>query len=386
MGGGRFRARQLRGVVSAAPSTIGGCGRSRGRLRVRRALSAFLLGSAALVAACGSGTPTRAAGTVTATRMVPGLELLSAIACPTVDWCEAVGATAVNGEGAVMSITQGKSGPRHLVPGTKALTAVSCSSKASCVAVGVGGGHGVIVALQSGSPGSPEPALGMSTFSSLACVGTACEAGGRSQSVGAIASGPSAVLTVPGTTSVNGVDCWRPATCTAIASTSNGKYNDVLVSLFGNSLSPLRIVPPGTSTFGGISCHGSVDCVVVGQGSAKVGNRLVQEAVVVDVESGMPQHLFHLPGSNATALRAVDCPASTVCEAVGATASQGAAGTAQRGVFLAVIGGTPGPLGFVPGKSVELNGISCPSTTLCQAVGENEKTRTGEIVTLAIGG
>ncbi len=271
MGGGRSRWRWLRGIVSSVPSTILGYGRSRGRLRARHTLSAVLLGAVAMLAACGSSTPTRAAGTVTATRTVPGLALLNAIACPTADWCEVVGATAVNGEGAAMSITQGKPGPHHLVPGTKALTAVSCSSKASCEAVGVGGGHGVTVALQNGSPGSPQPAVGMSTFSSLACVGRACEAGGRSQSVGAIASGPSTVLTVPGTTSVNGVDCWRPATCSAIASTSNGKYNDVLVSLFGNSLSPLRIVPPGTSTFGGISCYGLVDCVVVGQGIGEGG-------------------------------------------------------------------------------------------------------------------
>jgi hypothetical protein len=169
-----------------------------------------------------------------------------------------------------------------------------------------------------------------------------------------------------------------------VASTSNGSINDVLVSLSGGFLNPLRLVPPGTSTFGGIACGAPGSCVAVGRGTSKAGERVAQTAVVLNVQAGAPKKLTHLAGSGTVTLQSVSCPSSTFCEAVG---TKDADGTAQGGVFMAVNSGLPGSIGATPkGQTLQLNGISCPTTSTCQVVGDNPSKQTAEVLTLTTGG
>ncbi len=323
--------------------------------------------------------------------MVPHVAILSGIDCPSASQCVAVGATVANGEGVVVPVSSGAPGVPRLVPGAKELTAVACRTAASCVAVGVGGGHGVDVDLTNGTPASAQTVLDMSAFDTISCLRSACYGAGRSLATGAIASGPTAVLTVPGTTSVNGIDCSGPGSCDAIASTSNGKDNGVTFSYNGFRAGPLRVVPPATATFTGIACPGTSQCVAVGLGAFRVGSGgpVSDQAVVVQIHSGSPEHLVHIQGSSAVSLQAIACSSASTCEAVGSSGAASAAtagtGSTSRGAVVEVTKGVPGRVQILPGQTLQLNAISCPTSTQCWAVGENPVKKTGVIVSLSIG-
>jgi hypothetical protein len=314
---------------------------------------------------------------------VSGVAELLGISCPTASSCEAVGATAPNGQGVVVSVSDGRPGPPHVVQGTKALVAVSCRSDASCEAVGVGGGHGVTVAIDGGLPAAPQSVPKMSTFQAVSCPDAACQGGGSTLGVGALDSASSPVVTVPGTTSVNGIACWAAAACQAIASTSNGKFNDVVVALDGGTVGPLGIVPPGTSTFSGIACHDSASCLVVGRGTERVGDRLSEVPVVVPVRSGKPGSLVDVRGSGGATLASVSCPSATFCEVVGSSGPPGVGGASGRGVAMDVTNGIPGRIRSVSGGALRLDGISCPTVDQCWVVGTNAEDA-AEVLSLPV--
>ena len=373
--------------VARAGAARAGVIRVRPGVRARRlGVTCLLLAGAASLSACGSGQSSTASGvSVASARTVAGLGVLNGISCPSSGQCEAVGATAPNGEGAVVRLSNGAPGPVQLVAGTKAVTAVSCVSDSSCTAVGVGGGHGIVVSLHDGQPTAVRTVSNMSTFADVSCSGGTCQGGGRSLATGALASGPTAVVTVPGTTSVNGVACSSATACEAVASTSNGKTNDVLVSLADGQPSAPQVVPPATSTFAGISCGSSTSCLVVGRGATEHSGRVTQEAVVVTVRSGAPGAVVGVPGSSDVELAAVSCASASSCVAVGSTVASGAGGSQTRGVFMSVSNGHPGAVDSVSGSALSLFGVSCPSTTQCWAVGANRAKDAAEVVSLTTG-
>ncbi len=274
-----------------------------------------------------------------------GVGQLSSISCPTATLCEAVGSNALNGAGVVVTITKGSPGAPHVVSGTKSLLSVSCPTSTSCEAVGVGGGHGVVVPITQGTPGTPAVVQGVTTLQTVSCSSaTACVAGGRGTASGVVSTG-TAVHPVFATTSVNAIDC--PGTnCTSVASTSNGKYNDVLVPVTAGTPGTFRVVPPGTSTFSAIACTTAASCVVVGRGVHDVKGKNTPEAVVLTVSGGKPGHLVGVTDSAALLLQAVACPpGSSDCVAVGTNGSAASDGTAsQHGAILSVAGGVPGSL------------------------------------------
>jgi hypothetical protein len=300
---------------------------------------------------------------------VTGVDQLTSVSCPTATQCEAVGSNALNGEGVVVTITKGSPGEPHLVDGTKSLLSVSCPTSTACEAAGVGGGHGVVVPISGGTPGIPQVVQGVATLQTISCSSaSSCLAGGRAADSGAVSTG-TVVHPVFATTSVNAIDCPN-ASCTSVASTSNGKYNDVLVPVTAGTPGNFRVVPPGTSTFSAIACPAASSCVVVGRGVHEVKGKNAPEAVVLNVSSGKPGRLLGVTGSATLLLQAVACGAgSHECVAVGTNGS--AAGAASvHGVFLIVSGGVPGSPQSVTGPAVALDGISCPTASTCVAVGD----------------
>ena len=168
----------------------------------------------------------------------------------------------------------------------------------------------------------------------------------------------------------NAIDC--PGTnCTSVASTSNGKYNDVLVPVTAGTPGTFRVVPPGTSTFSAIDCTTATSCVVVGRGVRNVKGKNTPEAVVLSVNGGKPGHLVGVTDSTALLLAAVACPpGSNHCIAVGTNGSAATGGTGSpHGAVLSVAGGVPGSLQSMAGAPVSLTGIACPTTNTCEAVG-----------------
>ena len=249
---------------------------------VARSIAALVVGLGALLAACGGSSSTSTADHVASSHTVTGVNDLYGISCPTATSCEAVGSNAVDGQGIVVTITNGSPGTPHTVSGTKAIRSVSCATPTSCEAVGTGQGHGVVLSVTGGIPSTPEPVGDISTFQAISCfTASLCQAGGRAGTVGAVTSGPATVLSVAGTTSVNGLACPSSTTCEGVASTSNGKLNDVLVPLTAGKPGAFQVVPPGTSTFTGIACSSSNHCVAVGRGVRLVNGRNQPEAVAL---------------------------------------------------------------------------------------------------------
>lgn len=366
---------------------------------MRRSIVVLLLALAASLAACGTSTPSSssssttmpsssASGHVVSRHSVTGVDQLTSISCPTSTSCEAVGSNALNGEGVVLTVTNGSPGAPHLVAGTKSLLSVSCPTSTTCEAVGVGGGHGVVVPIAGGTPGAPQVVQGVTTLQAVSCSSASmCQAGGRGTASGAVSMG-TVVHGVYATTSVNAIDC--PGTdCTGVASTSNGKYNDVLVPVAGGIPGPFRVVPPGTSTFSAIDCPTASSCVVVGRGLRDVKGKNTPEAVVLTVNGGKPGRLVGVADSATLLLQAVGCGhGSSDCVAVGTTGSAAGATAAGatasgHGVFLSVSGGTPGSLQSVGGSPVALTGISCPTASTCEAVGDGSGSAAAVVLTLS---
>jgi hypothetical protein len=338
------------------------------------------LALAALLSACGTSSPSSSssstsspstAGHVVSRHTATGIDQLTSISCPTATLCEAVGSNALNGEGVVVTVTKGSPGAPHLVNGTKSLLSVSCPTSTTCEAVGVGGGHGVVVPITGGNPGTPQVVQGMATLQAISCSSSsACQAGGRGADSGAVSTG-TVVHGVFGTTSVNGIAC-PDANCTGVASTSNGKYNDVLVPLTAGIPGNFQAVPPGTSTFSAIACPAAGSCVVVGRGVRDVKGKNTPEAVVLAVNSGKPGRLVGVTDSATLLLQAVACgPGSRACIAVGTNGSASGATNTGHGVLLSISRGVPGSLQSVAGPPVALTGIACPTASTCEAVGDS---------------
>ena len=206
-------------------------------------------------------SPPSTAGHVVSSHSVSGVDQLTSISCPTATLCEAVGSNALNGEGVVVTVTKGSPGdaaprerdevpPVGLVSHLHHLRGCRRRWRSRCRRAD----HG-------GTPGTPQVVQDVTTLQTISCSSTSeCLAGGRSPDSGVVFTG-TAVHGVFGTTSVNAVSC-PDADCTSVASTSNGKYNDVLVPVTAGIPGNFRVVPPGTSTFSAIACSTASSCVV----------------------------------------------------------------------------------------------------------------------------
>lgn len=359
---------------------------------MRRSIVVLVLVLGASLAACGTSSPSSTStsttspstsGRVVSTHSVTGVDQLTSISCPTATLCEAVGSNALNGEGVVVTVTEGSPGAPHLVAGTKSLLSVSCPTSTACEAAGVGGGHGMVVPIAGGIPGTPQVVQGVATLQTISCSSPSpCQAGGRGIESGAVSAGTT-VHGVFGTTSVNAIAC-PDTTCTSVASTSNGKYNDVLVPVVAGIPGTFRVVPPGTSTFSAIACPTTGGCVVVGRGVRDVKGKNTPEAVVLSVNSGKPGKLVGVTDSAALLLQAVACgPGSRDCVAVGTNGSASAPTASAKGVFLSISGGVPGSLQSMTGSPIALDGIACPTASTCEAVGDASDGAAATVVTLS---
>ena len=134
---------------------------------------------------------------------------------------------------------------------------------------------------------------------------------------------------------------------------------------------------PGTYTVNGISCVDASRCVAVGT-SAPGG-------VVIPVVDGVPGTPVVVPTT--TELRALDCPSSTTCYAVGyETTSQSSEVAVEFPVTVAsdgsvTVGSNGCPADECPGR---FDAISCPTATTCVAVGNAPDPTVGEYGTVVI--
>ncbi len=162
-------------------------------------------------------------------------------------------------------------------------------------------------------------------------------------------AGRPVVSSVPGTLSLNGLATVPGGGTIAVG--ENGTGEGVVDTA---ALGPLDVA--GTSDLLSVSCETAARCEAVG-----IGTLDRDEGVLVSIVNGQPTRVVEQPAF--IGLYGIACPTSSICEAVGYDDSSDA------DAVTTVSDGVAGPPQEVAGGGEWLNGISCWSSTQCDAVG-----------------
>jgi hypothetical protein len=325
---------------------------------------------------------------------------LDAITCLSTTACEAVGdsfnsitsvdsplAETWNGTAWTIQATPNPTGAT-----SSQLYGVACSSASACEAVGEWSGS-TDVTLAEGWDGTawslqatPNPSG--STFSFLAGVacssGSACEAVGGwfgTSSEASIAEGWDGTAwtlqATPGTGGLNGVSCPSAAYCTAVG------FGPTVETWNGTSWTTVSAAsPPGAPSFTliGVVCASASACTAVGGSIYGRG----YDKTLAESWNGTAWSIQATPnvtGILPTWFAGISCTSSTVCEAVGGNSALRSVAEGWNGTAWSVQA-TPKPSGSL---SSQLHGVSCWSPTGCEAVGVYAKPKTNATLTLAMG-
>lgn len=262
------------------------------------------------------------------------------------------------------------------VASSSELDAISCASTAACMAVGdakPGGGpgmrplaerwdgrrwriqtvrvRGALTGVELGAVSCPTSewcmAAGSLNFASNTAVQSALAL--RWNGTGWWRAG------TPAGTIIDAVSCVAPNLCLAvgpdgIAETWNGRRWSLL---------SLPDVPGLTTSFSDVSCYDATRCMIVGEAApscSEGGGGCPARDVVVDERLSGGRWILQKPPQSWGALALVACPAAQRCVATSVVAEvyDGRRWTVQR---------LPGRYGFV------LNGLSCAAVDACTAVG-----------------
>jgi hypothetical protein len=135
----------------------------------------------------------------------------------------------------------------------------------------------------------------------------------------------------------------------------------------------VRKAVPGTDILLGVACATATTCEAVGNGPEPpccTGG--YKRGLVVAITNGVPGPVQTVPSANT--LVGVACPTAATCQAVGG--AYGERGDSTGGLVVPIIKGTPGAGQTIPSipsllplHGGQLDGVACPSTTTCIAVG-----------------
>jgi hypothetical protein len=287
------------------------------------------------------------------------------------------------------------------------LTGVSCSASNACTAVGGYSTTGAFPnktlaerwngtgwAIQS----TPNPASGSPMFSAVSCpTATDCTAVGVPAGLG----GTTVAEQWNGTTwtiqpapappglsqaQLSGVSCPAATACIAVGGARTGievppsmlaeAWNGTSWSLQtgANRLGAL------SSELKGVACPSATFCVAIGD----FINRASTTRMLAETWNGLNWSIRSVPNPSATTgvLNAVSCSSPTACTAVGSfTGAAGITTLAERWNGTSwTVQSTPNPSGST---DAVLQGVSCPSTTSCMAVGRFFNSVTSQWTRLA---
>lgn len=318
---------------------------------------------------------------------------LLGVSCASTTWCVAVGGK-LDGSGQPIPLAQVWKGGRWSVQATpepagstdSTLDGVSCTSPKACTAVGTSStsGHNVVTLVEKWNGtswslrSSPDPDTSNSGLLGVSCVsGSDCTAVGYVTN-GTLAEGwNGSSWTVESTPSpspavLDGVSCPSADACTAVGfspTTSGGK---TLSEVWNGSSWTAESTPnppgAGISQLAGVSCTSAGACTAAGyyhrrgSGYRALIERQNRTKWAVEASSDPA-------GTSDVRLSGVSCLSAAKCTAVGHYATKHTYKTLAEvwnGSRWA-IGSTPNPTG---GTDVELNGVSCASSTDCIAVGD----------------
>ena len=186
--------------------------------------------------------------------------------------------------------------------------------------------------------------------------------------VGAIP--PAGAAAAPNPAALNGVSCADATHCVSVGTRVAGSFNKTLAKHWNGTSWSVAVSadPPGKTDaeLNGVTCTSSTSCFAVGNYSTKQWSR-----TLIEQWNGTSWRSFaapNPPGQNYAALDGIACPSSTSCFAVGNySTSQWSRTLVERWNGTSwTIAASPNP----PGHSFAIVGsIACPSAASCFAVG-----------------
>ena len=333
--------------------------------------------------------------------------VLNGVSCTSPTSCTAVGSYFAEPAGTLSTLAEYWNGSTWAIQATpnpagasgSVLNGISCTLPTSCTAVGfysLSGGNPLTLAEHwNGSSwaiqATPNPA-GTGVLSELG--GVSCGSATRCTAVGWYArhnnAGPPhplaehwngsgwAIQAAPipaGSTgtSLGGVSCASPTSCTAVGSYSNSGGTPLSLAEHWNGSSwAIQAIPSPAgspdSRLGGVSCHSATSCTAVGRYYISGGTPLS----LAEHWNGSSWAIQATPNpapSLGASLSGVSCVSANSCTAVGANEGQAAGfrplAEHWNGSTWA-IQFTPPPSGS---RNATLGGVSCTLPTSCTAVG-----------------
>ena len=298
-------------------------------------------------------TSSTGGATWTVQRTAAAVGYLTAIDCPTVRVCSAVGQVGAAGPGAILSTRDaGGTWTLEAVPaGTTDVTAVACPTATACTALA--DVSGLVTTLTAGTAGGPW------------VVGGAL---------------PATVASATGLSCTDARDCWATVSSPVDVGHAAGS---IAATADGGATWGLEAVPAGTGALEGIDCvvppaDGSTttssaggpraDCTAVGTTATATAATRTGQGLVLTTSSGGATWSTASVTAASAALLAVSCGAGP-CVAVGTTPTP----AARAGVV--VLAASTGPTGWrraaVASVALPLTGVSCLTLASCVVVGES---------------
>jgi photosystem II stability/assembly factor-like uncharacterized protein len=287
--------------------------------------------------------------------------------------------------------------------GTTALSGVSCATDLLCWSVGTGpaaapatGGVGTISASTNGGKtwSAEVVPAGVLSLSAISCpTALRCLAGGAAAAAGAIVStrdgGHTWVLehAPQGSVDITGVQCTPIGGCLAL-STDGSVYSSASSNNYGATWTTGGDLPATLEGAGGLSCEGTLQCLVAGYAPTSPGDGA--GALASSTDGGETWSSVALPPGIGL-LHGVDC-VKQQCVAVGTTVTNDTVVVPGKGVILdSVDGGVTWTAEPHSSAVDDAFGVSCPTRLACVIVGTvwipvSPPTPVGGIITSSDGG
>ncbi len=322
---------------------------------------------------------------IVATATPPGADSggLAGVSCAGPSACKAVGwSTTGSSSGTLIESWNGSSWSFDSSPSSGSLTGVSCTTVTACVAVG-SAANGPIAERWDGAMWRLEPAAGGPSGLAVVSCATRTDCVALGGSVAEHYNGSTWSLTTPlpqlGTNQyLSGIACVSTTNCIAVGTGSGGFAGFAVGARWnGATWSAITGIEPNASLWtqlASIACSAATNCVAVGTAQTAFGWAPAAERWNGSTWSVTPAPM---PAGVATAeLTGVACPSTTRCISVG----DASADSSHTQPIAVIWDGTrwtlqtaPKPAGVA--QSV-LHSVSCPTTTMCIAVGSASSSHT----------
>jgi photosystem II stability/assembly factor-like uncharacterized protein len=299
----------------------------------------------------------------------PGVAGFNGATCAGSSVCLAVGASASDGATIAKSTDGGSSWAPVTVPdGTPTLSDVACTDKEHCAAVGAGA---ILTSADGGSswssandPLSGANLLGVTCATTDTCLAAGVTADDNGLSGAILRStdggGTWATAQIPDFAggALGAVVCPSATTCIAVG-------NDILVSTDAGQTWSFRAVAGGMQSLRSIACSTAEHCVAIGPNPLASKEPGLAAFAVETLDGGATWSALVMPQGSGD-LDAVSCPSTSSCEAVGGDSANGLAPTG----LISDDGGHSWALAQGPSAFTGIATLVCPpGGSSCMAAG-----------------